>query len=264
MSEISNLAYIHPEAKIGNNVRVEAFAYIDRDVEIGDGCLIHPHASVLAGARLGKNCTIYEGSVISAKPQDFRWNGEDSFVKIGNNVTIREHVIINRSIHARGCTSIDDNSFVCAQTHIGHDSKIGKYCVLGNAVKLAGDVEIDDCVIMSSGSLCHEGWHIGKFSLIKGGCRVNGNVPPYVIISHNPPVYDGINTFILRRAEKDEKLLDDIATCYRYIYNSKTSPDNAVRHIIRDIDETECRNEIVEFLKKHNYKIIALATDKFE
>ena len=98
-STISNLAYVHPEAQIGDNVRIGAFCYIDRDVVIGDNCHIHSHVSILAGARLGTGNEVFEGSIISAKPQDFRWKGEDSHVIIGHNNVIREHVIINRSIH---------------------------------------------------------------------------------------------------------------------------------------------------------------------
>ena len=129
MSILSNLAYIHPEAKIGNNVIIDAFAFIDKNVEIGDGCHIHPHASILSGARIGKNNEIFENAIISATPQDFRWKGEDSFVVIGDNNKIREQVIINRSIDKNGKTEIGNNSFILAQTHIGHDSIIGNYCV---------------------------------------------------------------------------------------------------------------------------------------
>lgn len=102
MSNISPLAYVHPEAVIGQNVTINAFAYIDRNVVIGDGCIVSPHVSILSGARIGKNNIFFDGCIISASPQDFRWNGEDSYVEIGDNNRIREHVIINRSIHKEG------------------------------------------------------------------------------------------------------------------------------------------------------------------
>lgn len=99
MNNISPLAFVHPDAKLGDNITVGAFVYIDRNVEIGDNCFIHSHTSILAGAKIGKNNRIYEGCIIAATPQDFRWKGEESYVIIGDDNRIREHVIINRSIH---------------------------------------------------------------------------------------------------------------------------------------------------------------------
>lgn len=257
MNTISQLAFVHPEAKLGDGVVVEAFAFIDRNTEIGDGCIIRPHASVLHGARIGNNNKIYEGCVIAASPQDFRWKGEPSHVVIGDNNVIREHVIINRGIRAGQGTVIGNNSYVLAQTHIGHDSTIGNNCVLGNAVKIAGDVHIGDCSILSSNSLVHEGMDVGEWVLVKGGCRVTGNVPPYVIMAHNPISYYGVNAFILRKEGFPEERIDDIAKCYRHIYQCDTSVFNALRRIENDVPQSEVRDRIVTFIRDHKQKIAA-------
>ena len=110
MSTISPLAYVHPEAQIGNNVTIMAFAYIDKNTVIGDGCVVRPHVSILDGARIGKNNQFFEGCIIAPTPQDFRWKGQPSFVTIGDNNIIREHVIINRSIYENEATSIGNHS----------------------------------------------------------------------------------------------------------------------------------------------------------
>lgn len=258
MSNISQLAFVHPEAKLGKDVTVQPFAYIDRDVEIGDRCVIHPHVSILAGSRLGNDNEIYEGAIIAATPQDFRWKGDDSKVVIGNNNKIREYVIINRSIHKDGETRVGSDSFIMAQSHIGHDSSIGDHCVLGNGVKVAGDVKIGDCTILSSSALVHEGCEISEWVLVKGGCRINGNVPPFVIMAHNPVSYYGINAFILRKGKKSEKVIDDIAKCYRHLYQCNTSPINAVRRMREDIDPSAERDQIIAFVEGHNYRLAAL------
>ena len=258
MSIFSNLAYIHPEAKIGNNVIVDAFAFIDKNVEIGDGTHIHPHVSILSGARIGKNNEIYEGAIISATPQDFRWKGDDSFVVIGDNNKIREQVIINRSIDKNGKTEIGNNSFLLAQTHIGHDSKVGDYCVLGNGVKIAGNVEIGNYSILSSGVIVHEKCHLGEWCLIKGGCRVNGNVPPFAVMAHNPISYFGVNAYILKKAKKSEKIIDDIAKCYRHVYQTGTSTFNALRRIKDDVDPSSERDSIIVFIEGHNLNLAAV------
>ena len=258
MSEISKLAFVDPDAKIGSDVTIDAFAFIDKNVEIGDGCHIHPHASILSGARIGKNNEIFENAIIAATPQDFRWKGEDSYVIIGNNNKIREQVIINRGIRLNAATKIGDNSFVMAQSHIGHDSEIGNYCVIGNACKIAGDVKIGDRTILSSNSLVHEKCHIGDLVLIKGGCRVNGHIPPFTVMAHNPISYFGVNAFILKIAKKEESIIEDIAKCYRHIYQTGTSVFNALRRIREDVEESADRESILKFIEDHDLMIAAI------
>ena len=264
MKNISNLAYVHPDAKIADNVTIDAFAYIEGDVEIGEGCHIHPHVSILNGSRIGKRNSIHEGAVIGAKPQDFRWKGEYSFVTIGDDNTLREQVIINRSIHEGGTTKVGSNSFILAQTHIGHDSEIGNHCVLGNSVKIAGAVKIGNCSILSSGVIVHEGCEIAEWVLIKGGCRVNGPVPPYVIMAHNPISYYGVNAFVLRKGGKSEEIIENIAKCYRHIYQSNTSAFNSMVRIKADVPEGKERNAIMGYIKDHDYKVVALPLDNSE
>lgn len=226
---ISSLAYVDPSAKLGNNVTVHPFAYIDRDVEIGDDCEIFPYASVMRGTAMGKKCRVFQGAIIGAEPQDFRWKGEDTRCVIGDSVTIREHVIINRGIHPDGGTSIGSETFIMADAHVGHDTKVMGRCVIGNGATVAGDCEIDECSILSSNCVLHEGSKVGKWVLVKGGCRIAGNVPPYVIIAHNPAAYFGINAYIMRKKEFSDQQIDDIAKAYRNIYQSGISLYNAMQ-----------------------------------
>ena len=261
MSTISQLAFVHPEAKIGENVTIHPFAHIDRDVEIGDGCEIRPHVSILEGARIGRNCKFYEGCIIAATPQDFRWKGDRSRVVIGDNNTIREHVIINRSIHPDGETRIGDNSFIMAQSHISHDSIIGNYVVIGNSVKVAGACRIGDYTILSSAALVHEKCEIGQWVLIKGGCRVNSNVPPYVIMAHNPISYYGVNAYVLRKGKFPESTIDEIAKSYRHIYQSNTSTYNALRRVEADIQDGPEKENILNFVRSHDFRLAGLSID---
>ena len=258
MATISNLAFVHPEAKIADDVIIDPFVYIGKDVVIGKGCHVHPHASILTGAIIGENTDIFEGAVIAADPQDFRWKGDMSYVEIGDNNKIREQVIINRSIYKDGKTKIGHDSFIMAQSHIGHDSEIGDYCVLGNAVKIAGDVKIGNYSILSSHALVHEKCQIGEWVLIKGGCRVNGNVPPFVVMAHNPIEYFGVNAFVLRRGKKSDEIIDDIAKCYRHVYQTATSVFNALRRINEDVDPSPERDQIIDFIKSHDLKLAAI------
>ncbi|MCM1067096.1 MAG: acyl-ACP--UDP-N-acetylglucosamine O-acyltransferase [Muribaculaceae bacterium] len=259
---ISPLAYVDPKAQLGNDVIVHPFAYIDADTVIGDGCEILPYASVMHGTTLGKKVKVYQGAIVGADPQDFRWKGCASHCFVGDNTIIREHVIINRGITGEGGTSIGANSFVFADSHIGHDTHIADKCVIGNAVTIAGDVHVDTGSILSSSVVLHEGVHVGKLALIKGGTRISSNVPPFAILAHNPVAYYGVNAIVLRKhGGFTEEQIDDIAKAYRHIYQTQTSLFNALRRIEDDIDDSPVRKEILDFIRANELK---LAGDRFE
>lgn len=254
---ISKLAHVDPSAKIADDVTIHAFAYIDKNVEIGPGCEIMPYASIIRGTRMGSNNKVYQGAIVGADPQDFRWKGDETYCYIGNNNVIREHVIINRGIRADGGTRIGDDSFVMAEAHIGHDSHIKGKCVVGNGVTIAGDAEIDECVILSSNAIVHERCRIGRYALIKGGCRIGSNVPPFVIIAHNPASYYGVNAYIMRQDNRfSEEQVDDAAKAYRHIYQCGTSVYNALKRIEADIEPGEVRDDILSFVRDNNLRIV--------
>lgn len=258
---ISPLAHVDPSAKIGENVTIHPFAFIDANVEIGDGCEIMSYTSVIRGTRMGKNNKVYQGSIIGADPQDFRWKGEESFCFIGDNNVIREHVIINRGISSERGTRIGNDSFIMAETHIGHDTNIKGKCVIGNGVTIAGDAEVGECTILSSGVILHENSKVGSWVLIKGGCRISGNVPPYIIVAHNPVAYFGVNAVILRKHGFTEEQIDDVAKAYRHVYHTGTSVFNALKRIEADVEEGDVRANIVNFIRDCNLKLVAIPRD---
>ena len=256
---ISPLAFVDPAAKVGGNVTVYPFAFIDKNVEIGDGCVIMPHACIMSGARLGKNVKVYNGAIVSAEPQDFRWKGENSLTEIGDNTVIREMAIINRSIHEGGATRIGDDTFIMGEVHIGHDTVVANKCVIGNNVLISGDVHIDSFTILSTGCKLFEGSHVGSWVFIKGGCRISGNVPPFVVIAHNPAQYYGVNATIMRHKNMfTEAGIDVVAKAYRHIYQCNVSLFNALRRVRQDVEPCKERDMILDFIEKNDNKIIAL------
>lgn len=258
---ISPLAHVDPSAKLGDNVTIHPFAYIDADVEIGDNCEIMPYVSIIHGTRMGKNNRVYQYSIIGADPQDFRWKGQPSYCYIGDNNVIRENVIINRGFNSDRGTQIGSDSFIMAATHIGHDSIIEGSCVLGNSVVIAGEARVGKCAILSSSVMLHENARVGDWVLIKGGCRISGNVPPFVIMAHNPASYFGVNAVVLRKHGFTEEQIDDIAKAYRHVYQSATSVFNAVKRIEADIDPNPQRDAILGFIRECNLKLVAIPRD---
>lgn len=263
---ISPNAHVDPSAKIADDVKIHPFAFIDKDVEIGPGCEIFPYASIMRGTRMGKNCRVFQGAIVGAEPQDFRWKGGFTYCHIGDNVTIREHVIINRGIHPddKEGTRIGPDTFIMANAHVGHDTHVVGKTVLGNGATVAGDCLIGECSILSSNVVVHEKSKVGKWTLIKGGCRISGNVPPYIILAHNPAAYFGVNAIVMKKHGFTEDQIDDIAKAYRNIYQSSISVFTALRRIEADIQPSEIRSEIVDFIGGNQLKIVGVPTDMLD
>ena len=160
------LAYVHPEAQIADNVVIEPFVTIDKNVVIEEGTRIGSNVTIMEGAHIGKNCKIFPGAVIAAIPQDLKFRGEKTIVKIGDNTTIRECATVNRGTAAKGITEVGNNCLIMAYAHIAHDCTIGNNCIITNACQLAGEVSIDDYAILGGMTAVHQFCHIGKHAMI--------------------------------------------------------------------------------------------------
>ncbi|HKM44840.1 MAG TPA: acyl-ACP--UDP-N-acetylglucosamine O-acyltransferase, partial [Dysgonamonadaceae bacterium] len=220
MPNISTLAYIHPNAVIGENVVIEPFSYIEDNVIIGDNTHIMAHACIMSGARVGKECTVFPNAVISGIPQDLKFNNEESFAIIGDKTVIRESVTVNRGTESRGKTVVGNNCLLMAYSHVAHDCIINDSVIIGNAVQLAGEVEIDDYAIVSGGTLVHQFTKIGKHTMIQGGTRLGKDIPPYVMAGREPVSYVGLNIVGLRRRGFSSEQINGIQEVYRVLYLS--------------------------------------------
>jgi len=259
MNSISPLAHVDPDAKIGDGVTIHPFAFISKNTEIGDGTTIYPYVSILNGARIGKNVKIYNGAIIAAEPQDFRWKGDPGYCYIGNDCIIREHTIINRGIKAEGGTRLGNKVFVMAEAHIMHDVQISDFACVGNGAQVAFAATIDSYTLLSNNSIVNAGSHVGKWVMVKGGCRISGNVPPYTVMAHNPTSYAGVNAMLMRQSKFfSENDIDDIAKAYRHLYESGTSAFNALKRIEQDVKPSAQRDEITNFLKKYELKVVGI------
>ncbi|MEE4114841.1 MAG: acyl-ACP--UDP-N-acetylglucosamine O-acyltransferase [Marinilabiliaceae bacterium] len=256
---ISQKAYIHPDAKLGKDVIVEPFAYIAGDVVIGDGSWIGPNSVIMDGARLGKACKTFPGAVISAIPQDLKFDGEKTTTEIGDNTVMREGVTVNRGTVALGKTIVGSNCLLMANSHVAHDCVVGDYCILVNNVGLAGEVVLGDWVIMGGGSAVHQFVHIGAHAMISGGTMLRKDVPPYVIINHNPVGYMGINNVGLRRRGFSKSQIDLIHDIYRIIYQSGKNTSQALEFINESVEDCPEKTLVLEFITGSKRGIIKSA-----
>ena len=243
------LAYIHPQAKIATNVVVKPFTVIHNNVIIGSGTWIGSNVTIMEGARIGKNCRIFPGAVISAIPQDLKFDGEDSLAIIGDNTTIRECVTVNRGTKALGRTQIGDNCLIMATTHIAHDCTIGNNCILANGTIIAGHVTIGDYAILSGLVAVHQFIHIGEHSLVSGGSLVRKDVPPYTKAGKEPLSFIGINSIGLRRREFTTEKIREIQDIYRILYQKNYNTTQAMEKIEAEMEATKERDQIILFIK---------------
>ena len=253
---ISPLAYVHPEAKIGQNVEIAPFAYIDRKVVIGDNNKIMTHAVVLYGARIGNGNTIFPGAVISAVPQDLKFRGEDTTAEVGDNNLIRENVTINRGTASKGKTVVGNGNLLMEGVHIAHDSRVGNGCIIGNASKLAGEIIIDDFSIISGAVLMHQFCHVGGYGMVQGGSRFSKDIPPYIIAGREPICYAGINIVGLRRRNFTNETIETIHNAYRIIYQSGLNTTDALKKIEDEMPMTPEIDYIVRFIRNSKRGII--------
>ena len=253
---ISNLAFIHPDAKIGKDVTVEPFAYIAGNVIIGDGTWVGPNSTILDGARIGKKCRIFPSAVVSGIPQDLKFRGEDSTAEIGDNTTVREGVTVNRGTAAVGRTVVGDNCLLMAYSHIGHDCAIGNSCIIGNSTGLAGEVKVDDWAILSGGTLVHQFTRIGAHVMIGGGSKVRTDVPPFIKADREPLAYLGLNSVGLTRRGFEKERIDEIHNIYRIIYQNGMNISQALEQVEKDFKPSPDRDYILEFIRKSERGII--------
>lgn len=253
---MDNLKYIAPEAEIGQNVTIGPFTYIEGDVTIGDNTVIGPNVTIYAGARIGSGCRIFPGAVIAAIPQDLKFEGEYSTVEIGDRVTIRECVTVNRGTKYSDTTKVGDDTLLMAYVHVAHDCVIGRSCVLANTTNLAGHVIVEDHVIFGGMAAAHQFVKVGKHAFIAGGTLLRKDVPPYVIAAKDPTVYSGVNSVGLKRRGFSDDEIHHIQDVYRYLYNNGMNRSEAIGVIKEEVPITPIREDILHFILQSERGII--------
>ncbi len=249
-------AAVHPNARIGKNVKIGPWVSIESDVVIGDNTTIAANVCIMSGTRIGKNCQIFPGAIIGAIPQDLKYSGEDTTLEIGDNVIIREYCTLNRGTRANYKTVIGNNCLLMAYVHVAHDCVIGEHCILANNATLAGHVEIEEHVIIGGMTAIHQFVQIGAHALIGGGTLLNKDVPPYVRISRYPASYIGVNTVGLRRKGFTSAAIRNIQDVYHLLFVENRNVSKALKSIETTMDDSVELQRIVGFTRASKNGII--------
>jgi len=248
MAEISPLAFVHEDAQIGANTKIDAFAYIDKGVKIGEDCWIASNTVVYEGTSMGSGCKIFPGAIIGADPQDLKYNGEKTLAIIGDNVLVRECVTINKGTKAYGKTIVEDNTLLMAYVHVAHDCHIGDHCIIANAVNLAGHVILGSYVSIGGMTAIQQFVNVGAHSYITGGSLVRKNVPPFVKAAREPLSYVGVNRIGLERRGFSNESINRIQDIYRVLFIKGWSMSKALEHIEKALPGSSEKKHILKFI----------------
>ena len=253
---MSTLRQIDNKARIAEKVDIGPFTTIYGDVEIGEGTWIGPNVTIMDGARIGRNCRIFPGAVISAIPQDLKFEGEQTTVEIGDNTTIRECCTLNRGTKDKFKTVVGSNCLLMAYVHIAHDVIMGDNCIIANSANIAGHVEIEDWVIIEGVVAIQQFIKVGQHSFIAGGSLVRKNVPPFVKAAREPLSYAGVNTVGLRRRGFENETIAHIEDVYRMIYVHNNNMSRAIHAAELELPNTKEKQTILEFIRMSDKGII--------
>jgi len=251
-TNIHPTAIINSDAKLGSGVTIGPYSVIGKDVEIGDDCRIASHVVIEGPCRIGKNNEIFQFASVGAVPQDKKYNGESTWLKIGDNNVIRECATLNRgTVQGGGSTTIGSGNLVMAYVHIAHDCHVGDRTILANNTALAGHVTIHDDAILGGYSLVHQFCTVGSYAFTAMNSVISKNIPPYLMVSGHMARPHGLNLEGLRRNGFDKQTIKYLKEAYKYLYRSGLTLDDAITEIIALSTKCPEVELMVDFLKQY-------------
>lgn len=256
MTEIHSTAIISKEAELADNVSVGPFSIINGDAKIAAGTKIASHVVIETGCEIGENCRIFKGAVLGSVPQDLKFADEKTFLRIGNNTTVREFATLNRGTTHSMETVIGDNCLLMSYSHVAHDCRIGNNVVLANSVNLAGHVIIEDFAGIGGLTPVHQFVKIGTQSFVGGGLRIPKDVPPYILAMGEPLQYAGLNKVGLQRRGFSEETIKLLNQAYKILYRQNNTKNQAIEILSDKFSDNPEVMHLVEFLKNSERGII--------
>jgi UDP-N-acetylglucosamine acyltransferase len=214
-------AIIHPKAELHPSVQVGPYAVIDEQVKLGADCIVGPYAYLTGITAVGEHNRFFAGCVIGEAPQDLKYDGSPSALRIGDYNKFREHATVHRSAKAGEETVIGSHNLLMAGCHVAHDCRLGNYIIMANGSMLGGHVILDDHAIISGSSLVHQFVHVGTFALMQGGAAISKDLPPYTVARGNNGMC-GLNTVGLRRAGFTAAQRMELKQLYRALFRTDT------------------------------------------
>jgi len=249
LAELHATAIINEGAELGEGVTVGPYSIIGPHVRIGDGTSVGSNVLIDGHTRIGSGNTIYHGASLGTPPQDLKYRGAKSFVKICDNNVIREYVTVNAATNEGDATVIGNGCLLMAYSHVAHDCVVGDNVILANAVNLAGHVSVHDWAIIGGIVPVHQFVRIGAHSFIGGGSRIAKDILPFTKVAGSPPKVSGLNTVGLKRRGFEDSQLERIKAAYRLIYRSGLNVTQAIERMEIEIEKSEEIDTLLDFIR---------------
>jgi UDP-N-acetylglucosamine acyltransferase len=249
-TQVDPLASVDSKAELGAGVRIGPFCVIEPNVTIGDGTTIEAGAIIKSHTRIGRNCRIHAGAILGDLPQDRKFRGEETYLKVGDNVVIREYTTLNRATGEGRATEIGSDTMLMAFCHVGHNCLIGERVTMANQVGVSGHTVIEDNVVLGGITGIHQYVRIGKLSIIGGYSKVVQDVPPFMMADGRPSRVHGLNVIGLRRAGIPAAVRSELKLAYRLLYRDGLNMGHAVERIESDVQPSKERDYLLDFLKR--------------
>jgi len=244
-------AIIQPGAKIADNVSIGPFSVIGENVSIGSGTTVAAHVVIEGWTEIGSDNQLYQFSSIGAPPQDLKYSGEQTSLKIGDRNRIREFVTLNRgTAEGGGVTSIGNDNLFMAYSHVAHDCIVNDHAILANGATLAGHVEIESSAILGGLSAVHQFCRIGCHTMISGGAMVAQDIPPYTVAQGDRAKTMGLNLIGMKRRGFSEETIRGIKKAYRIIFRSGMRLEEALVMVVKELESTAELDHFVNFIKQ--------------
>ncbi len=246
-------AIIDPSAEIDNNVTIGPYAIIKSDVCIGSGTTIGPYTTIEQYVNVGEDCQIFQYASVGGAPQDLKFHGEKSYLKIVRGTIIREFVTINRGTeNGGGVTEVGEDNYLMAYTHIAHDCKTGKQVILANNSTLAGHIEIGNNVTVGGLVAIHQFVKIGDFDYIGGKSAVVKDIPPYVIAAGDRATLHGLNNVGLKRQKFSKSTLQQLKKAYRIVFRIGLTVKQASERVKAEVEQIPEVKNFMNFIIQSN------------
>jgi UDP-N-acetylglucosamine acyltransferase len=247
--EIHPTAIVDPGAEIGTGTVVGPYCIIGADVVLGANCWLQHHVTLSGPMRAGTGNKLYAYCSIGQQTQDLKYQGEPTYLEIGDENTFREFVTVNRSTSSDGKTRIGSRGNFLAYSHIGHDCTVGDDVVFSNNGTLAGHVQVGHHAVMGGLTAVHQFCRIGRFAITGGCSKIVQDVPPFMIADGNPAQIRGINLVGLERKQFPAESVKLIKEAFRLIYRAKLNTRQAIEAIRKELPETAEIRELVTFIE---------------
>lgn len=243
-------AIVSPEAEIPSSVTVGPYSIINNHVRIGENTVIGPQVVIDPYTEIGSNCKIFQFASVGAIPQSLKFQGEETWARIGDNCVIRECVTINRGTKdGGGITQIGNNCLLMAYAHVAHDCIIGNQVIMANNATLAGHVTIEDYASVGGLVAIHQFVRVGKYAFLGGKAAVVKDIPPYVIASGDRARLHGLNQVGLKRRGFSQDTLKELKKTYRLIFRFGLTLNEAIERVGAEVEQIPEVIAFINFIK---------------